>query len=254
MNQAPSTHLSRRAGRERGVPARDPPLFSFVLTKDCARRRVSEPTAAKQRLLGRRQTAAAGQKKTAGGKTPRPGRFAEVRGSGESVRLASEAPSSLRLTLAIERPWCRIDRAVDERGACRICPCFSFPVSRCGAPSISVTSVPLVPPSARYALAGRFFMLCPCLASRLPPGGKAFCDPAPRKAHHDRPGSAQRLRSRWQLCCLTDAAYPLRIKRKARKEKQGQIRFCTPSVSRSRYAGTGLFKRRGPAQGRRGLR
>ena len=29
--------------------------------------------------------------------------------------------------------------------------CFSFTVSRCGAPSISVTSVPLVPPSARSA-------------------------------------------------------------------------------------------------------
>ena len=29
--------------------------------------------------------------------------------------------------------------------------CSSFPVSRCGAPSISVTSVPLVPPSARSA-------------------------------------------------------------------------------------------------------
>ena len=30
--------------------------------------------------------------------------------------------------------------------------CFPFTISRCGAPSISVTSVPLVPPSARYAL------------------------------------------------------------------------------------------------------
>ena len=33
-------------------------------------------------------------------------------------------------------------------GAVDVWNCFSFTVSRCGAPSISVTSVPLVPPSA----------------------------------------------------------------------------------------------------------
>ena len=37
----------------------------------------------------------------------------------------------------IARPGCKTDLV-----------CFSFTVSRCGAPSISVTSVPLVPPSA----------------------------------------------------------------------------------------------------------
>ena len=42
-----------------------------------------------------------------------------------------------------------------ERGAGTHLTCSSFPVSRCGAPSISVTSVPLVPPSARSALPAR---------------------------------------------------------------------------------------------------
>ena len=37
------------------------------------------------------------------------------------------------------------------RGARRDLTSSSFPVSRCGAPRISVTSVPLVPPSARSA-------------------------------------------------------------------------------------------------------
>ena len=38
-----------------------------------------------------------------------------------------------------------------QRGARTHLTSFSFTVSRCGAPSISVTSVPLVPPSARSA-------------------------------------------------------------------------------------------------------
>ena len=42
-------------------------------------------------------------------------------------------------------------RAVVYRGARTHLTSSSFPVSRCGAPSISVTSVPLVPPSARSA-------------------------------------------------------------------------------------------------------
>ena len=42
--------------------------------------------------------------------------------------------------------------------------------------------------------------------------------------------------------------------RKARKEKQGQIRFCTPNNRRSRYAETQFHDRPGKAQGRRGCR
>ena len=41
--------------------------------------------------------------------------------------------------------------ADENRGARTHLTSFSFTVSRCGAPSISVTSVPLVPPSARSA-------------------------------------------------------------------------------------------------------
>ena len=40
--------------------------------------------------------------------------------------------------------------------------------------------------------------------------------------------------------------------RKARKEKQRQMQFCTPSARRTIYAAPGSFKRRGRAQGRRG--
>ena len=52
------------------------------------------------------------------------------------------APILLNLSVVgprpgIARPGCKTDLV-----------CFSFTVSRCGAPSISVTSVPLVPPSA----------------------------------------------------------------------------------------------------------
>ena len=61
------------------------------------------------------------------------------------------------------------------------------------------------------------------------------------------------LRSRWQLCCLTDAAYPLRVKRNARKEKYRQIRL-PPDSPPHRLCGTRVFDRRGQAQGRRGHR
>lgn len=71
-----------------------------------------------------------------------------VRGSGESVRQRPVVPPSLRRSPAIEEPGPRITTAVKGRGGRRICRCFSFTVSRCGALSISVTSVPL----ARYAL------------------------------------------------------------------------------------------------------
>ena len=54
--------------------------------------------------------------------------------------------SSAKSVLLSRGGWCR-----PRRGARTHLGCFSFTVSRCGAPSISVTSVPLVPPSARSA-------------------------------------------------------------------------------------------------------
>ena len=52
------------------------------------------------------------------------------------------APSSLRLTPAIERPWSRMDRAVDERGGCRICPCLSFRALRAGPAVFCALPIP----------------------------------------------------------------------------------------------------------------
>ena len=77
--------------------------------------------------------------------------------------------SSAKSVLLSRGGWCR-----PRRGARTHLGCFSFTVSRCGAPSISVTSVPLVPPSARSA--------CPQGARRI------------RKRQ-----SRQRLRSRYAL-------------------------------------------------------
>ena len=76
---------------------------------------------------------------------------------------------SARSVLPSRGGWCP-----DRRGAKPHLTSFSFTVSRCGAPSISVTSVPLVPPSARSA--------CPQGARRI------------RKRQ-----SRQRLRSRYAL-------------------------------------------------------
>ena len=58
--------------------------------------------------------------------------------------------SSAKSALPSRGGWCP-----DRRGARTHLTSFSFTVSRCGAPSISVTSVPLVPPSARSALPAR---------------------------------------------------------------------------------------------------
>mgnify|MGYP007071205728 CR=1 FL=1 len=49
-----------------------------------------------------------------------PGRIFVERGPCESVRQASEAPSTLRPIPVVEIPGPRIDRAVGRRGACRI--------------------------------------------------------------------------------------------------------------------------------------
>ena len=76
---------------------------------------------------------------------------------------------SARSVLPSRGGWCP-----DRRGAKPHLTSFSFTVSRCGAPSISVTSVPLAPPSARSA--------CPQGARRI------------RKRQ-----SRQRLRSRYAL-------------------------------------------------------
>ena len=77
--------------------------------------------------------------------------------------------SSARSILPSRGGWCP-----GRRVARTHLTSFSFTVSRCGAPSISVTSVPLVPPSARSA--------CPQGARRI------------RKRQ-----SRQRLRSRYAL-------------------------------------------------------
>ena len=76
---------------------------------------------------------------------------------------------SARSILLSRGGWCG-----GHRGARTHLSSFSFTVSHCGAPSISVTSVPLVPPSARSA--------CPQGARRI------------RKRQ-----SRQRLRSRYAL-------------------------------------------------------
>ena len=83
-----------------------------------------------------------------------------------------------------------------NRGARTHLNCSSFPVSRCGAPRISVTSVPLVPPSARsaslraarvvvgvYAF-GRMWASAPTLGLALLQG------PTHRSAPTDGPGPA----------------------------------------------------------------
>ena len=56
-------------------------------------------------------------------------------GACESVRQASMAPSSLRRTPAVERPWSRIDGAAGDRGGCRICPCSDLRALR-AAPAV----------------------------------------------------------------------------------------------------------------------
>ena len=105
-----------------------------------------------------------------------------LRCSGPPRARGSAYRCLLRFCLAFGHAWvfCEVDTAVPwrgfrpRRGARTHLICSSFTVSRCGAPSISVTSVPLVPPSARSA--------CPQGARRI------------RKRQ-----SRQRLRSRYAL-------------------------------------------------------
>ena len=66
--------------------------------------------------------------------------------SADLARPSGTLWSSASLQLPSRAGWCR-----RRRGARTHLTSFSFTVSRCGAPSISVTSVPLVPPSARSA-------------------------------------------------------------------------------------------------------
>ena len=89
----------------------------------------------------------------------RKNRFIALRHVRASARRGSAYRCLLRFCLAFGHAWvfCEVDTAVPcrmvrpRRGAKPHSVCFSFTVSRCGAPSISVTSVPLVPPSARSA-------------------------------------------------------------------------------------------------------
>ena len=122
------------------------------------------------------------EKKTGRARSKRKGRLGALRCSGPprdgGRRIGASAdlalPSgtlwpSARSVLPSRGGWCP-----DRRGAKPHLTSFSFTVSRCGAPSISVTSVPLAPPSARSA--------CPQGARRI------------RKRQ-----SRQRLRSRYAL-------------------------------------------------------
>ena len=134
-------------------PAGMHPYFSFVVPKE--KRAVHGP---KRKALG------------------------ALRCSGPPRARGSAYRCLLRFCLAFGHAWvfCEVDTAVPwrgfrpRRGARTHLICSSFTVSRCGAPSISVTSVPLVPPSARSA--------CPQGARRI------------RKRQ-----SRQRLRSRYAL-------------------------------------------------------
>ena len=99
------------------------------------------------------------EKKTGRARSKRKGRFGALRCSGPprdggrrigaSVDLgwpSGTLGSSARSILPSRGGWCP-----GRRVARTHLTSFSFTVSRCGAPSISVTSVPLVPPSARSA-------------------------------------------------------------------------------------------------------
>ena len=125
-----------------------------------------------------------------------------VRGPGESVRRRPVVPSSLCPSPAIERPQSRTDRAADNWGVIGLAAASLYTVSRCGAPGISATSVPPVPPPPRYALPQRPLRASPfavgadsisaCCARRPPksllPGGRW------------RLGSRCRMRGRYRTC------------------------------------------------------
>ena len=102
------TGVFRATARDGGCTAlrcgNEPP-FSFRLRrKDCARRRVSEPTAAKRRLLGGDKRPFTVKRK--GALCPNPARlcrFGQVRGSGETVRRRLGGLCRVRLGLGEQR-------------------------------------------------------------------------------------------------------------------------------------------------------
>ena len=121
------------------APARGPfprgmrPPFSFW---SCPKRECAAP--------GGREKGAWSQLCTFGAKLLYGGR--RIGACSDLVRPSGTLSSSARSILPSRGGWCG-----GRRGARTHLTSFSFTVSRCGAPSISVTSVPLVPPSARSA-------------------------------------------------------------------------------------------------------
>ena len=153
MEEPPSGGRGRPCSRRGHGPCRMHPPFLF-----CRAKRETGRARSKEKSVGALRCSS----------PPRDG----GRRIGASADLALPSGTlwpSARSVLPSRGGWCP-----DRRGAKPHLTSFSFTVSRCGAPSISVTSVPLAPPSARSA--------CPQGARRI------------RKRQ-----SRQRLRSRYAL-------------------------------------------------------
>ena len=110
----------------RGIPAEDPPPFTapaWFPPAEISSAGAALKTCPRQVFFTLRQS----KENRRGGKMPRLGRFAGIRGSCEAVRRASMAPSPLRLTLAIEKPGPRITTAAEGRGGKSHLPLLLFP-------------------------------------------------------------------------------------------------------------------------------
>ena len=106
---------SRRAGG-RGIPAGDPPPFTapaWFPPAEISSAGAALKTCPRQVFFTLRQS----KENRRGGKIPRLGCFAGIRGSCEAVRRASMVPPSLRRSPAIEGPRPRITTAAGRRGA-----------------------------------------------------------------------------------------------------------------------------------------
>ena len=110
----------------RGIPAGDSPPFTapaWFPPAEISSAGAALKTCPRQVFFTLRQS----KENRRGGKMPRLGRFAGIRGSCEAVRRASMAPSTLRLTLAGEEPGPRITTAAEGRGEKSHLPLLLFP-------------------------------------------------------------------------------------------------------------------------------
>ena len=110
----------------RGIPAGDPLPFTapaWFPPAEISSAGAALKTCPRQVFFTLRQS----KENRRGGKMPRLGRFAGIRGSCEAVRRASMAPSTLRLTLAGEEPGPRITTAAEGRGEKSHLPLLLFP-------------------------------------------------------------------------------------------------------------------------------